>query len=212
LPTPINSDAFDAYFSVGNKGDAFFSSDRNEDNSDLYRVKGFYMSREDSALLAQQLEDRLDSLKRAEELEKQRLAEEANQSKLPVTPEDSLQWISENIDSSSLARVNYFYNKWELLKKNQQEQIDSFISNVARNTDYILVIGNADNIGTEGNNRIVAQRRANIVAEKLIDGGISPNQIIIRNNGSKSPIAKNDTSKGRAQNRRTDLYIIRWDN
>ena len=210
LPPPINSDGFDAYFSVGSSGDAFFSSDRNEDNSDIYRVKNFYLTAEDSILLAQQLEEKLDSLRRAEEIAKQALAE-ANRKKLPITHEDSLQWIVDNIDSSSLVRIHYFYNKWKLYKQDHKNEIKGFIPRISTN-DFVLVIGNADNIGSEGNNRIVAERRANQVKRELVDHGISENRIIVRNNGSEKPIATNENSKGRAENRRTDLYIIRWEN
>ena len=207
LPIPINSSGFDAYFSVGTTGDAFFSSDRNDDNSDLYKVSGFILSKEDSALLAQQQEAKMDSLRKAEELKRQQaLAEEK---KLPITSADSLTWIAENIDSTSLVRVNYFYNKWNLSKAKQVQKVEDFIQNVTP-SDYVLILGNADTIGSEYNNRVVAERRANKVAEDLIESGITRQRIIIRNNGSTQPIDTNPTPEGRAKNRRSDLYIIEW--
>lgn len=208
LPVPINSSGFEAYFSIGTTGDAFFSSDRNDDNSDLYKVSGFILSKEDSTLLAKQQEAWMDSLRRAEEelIKQQELAEEKQ---LPITAADSLRWIAENIDSTSLVRVHYFYNRWNLSKAKQIRKVEDFVQNVD-SSDYILIMGNADTIGSELNNRVVAERRAKKVAEDLMENGINRNRIIIQNNGSTQPVDTNSTPKGRAENRRSDLYIIEW--
>lgn len=72
----------------------------------------------------------------------------------------------------------------------------------------IVVEGHTDNVGTEEYNKALSVRRAQVVAEELIDRGI-PNTVRIYGAGSSEPIASNETEAGRAQNRRVDVVLVR---
>ncbi len=57
-------------------------------------------------------------------------------------------------------------------------------------------------------NTKLSQRRADAVREELIKRGINANRIIAKGFGEKQPVADNNTSEGRAQNRRTEFAIL----
>ncbi len=68
----------------------------------------------------------------------------------------------------------------------------------------LLLIGHADNSGPEDVNVRLSKERANAVAEELRSRGI--NVAGTGGQGSKSPIASNDTPEGRQLNRRVEIW------
>ncbi len=68
----------------------------------------------------------------------------------------------------------------------------------------LLLIGHADNSGPEDINTKLSKDRANVVADELRSRGI--NVAGTGGQGSKSPIASNDTLEGRQQNRRVEIW------
>jgi outer membrane protein OmpA-like peptidoglycan-associated protein/ABC-type nitrate/sulfonate/bicarbonate transport system substrate-binding protein len=73
---------------------------------------------------------------------------------------------------------------------------------------YIRVEGNTDNLGDEGWNQGLSERRAQAIVDYLISRGIDKDRLLARGNGSARPIATNKTIEGRARNRRTDVLFI----
>jgi outer membrane protein OmpA-like peptidoglycan-associated protein len=74
---------------------------------------------------------------------------------------------------------------------------------------YIRVEGNTDSTGDPAVNQALSQRRAQAIVDYLIMRGVPRNRLVARGNGSSKPVASDDTSQGRAQNRRTDILFIR---
>ena len=72
----------------------------------------------------------------------------------------------------------------------------------------IRVEGHTDWIGSDAYNQLLSERRANSVREYLIAKGIAPNRLIAVGYGESRPIADNNTTKGRAKNRRTEFTVI----
>jgi len=68
----------------------------------------------------------------------------------------------------------------------------------------LLLIGHSDNSGPEDDNVKLSKERANAVAEELRTRGI--NIAGTGGQGSKSPVATNDTPEGRQQNRRVEIW------
>jgi len=74
----------------------------------------------------------------------------------------------------------------------------------------IIVIGYTDNvpIGPElrqqgvDSNQQLSLKRAQTVANYLVSQGVNPNLVSAQGRGDADPVASNDTSQGRAQNRR----------
>ena len=56
-------------------------------------------------------------------------------------------------------------------------------------------------------NEVLSQKRAEAVMQYLITQGVKPDMISARGLGEAQPIASNDTTKGRAQNRRVEVAL-----
>ncbi len=72
----------------------------------------------------------------------------------------------------------------------------------------ILVAGYTCNIGPYGYNKVLSEKRAEAVANYLIQKGVSPKRIKIIGYGETRPKYSNKTAKGRSQNRRVEITII----
>ena len=72
----------------------------------------------------------------------------------------------------------------------------------------VQVIGHTDNTGTAAYNQDLSVRRANAVADVLLDGGVAFNRINAFGRGEDQPIASNLTEAGKAQNRRVEIVIL----
>jgi outer membrane protein OmpA-like peptidoglycan-associated protein len=81
----------------------------------------------------------------------------------------------------------------------QEMQADSQLS--------ATIIGHTDSIGTEQYNIGLSERRAQTVANYLMEGGISSDRLRVEGRGESEPVASNQTSEGRQQNRRVDITI-----
>lgn len=74
--------------------------------------------------------------------------------------------------------------------------------------DFIIAIsGHSDASGDESWNRLLSLARAQAVADYLVSAGIDPGRVQTFGQGSSMPIAANDTSEGRRQNRRIEFDL-----
>lgn len=71
----------------------------------------------------------------------------------------------------------------------------------------LLIEGHTDSRGTDAYNRDLSERRAEAVARALEERGISPDRVRPVGLGEGYPVASNDTSAGRQQNRRVEVVI-----
>ena len=69
----------------------------------------------------------------------------------------------------------------------------------------IGVEGHTDSVGSDGYNEDLSNRRAGAVERYLIEAGIDASRLAARGFGEAQPRTSNDTSGGRAQNRRVEL-------
>lgn len=65
--------------------------------------------------------------------------------------------------------------------------------------------GNTDNTGSEAHNVTLSLNRANSVKAYLVNAGVNANRLTTQGFGSSHPVASNDTSLGRSQNRRVEV-------
>lgn len=73
----------------------------------------------------------------------------------------------------------------------------------------IRIEGNTDNVGAAATNKALSLKRANAVADYLVNQHNMPrNRFIIVGNGPDKPVAENTTDEGKAKNRRTDFEIV----
>jgi outer membrane protein OmpA-like peptidoglycan-associated protein len=72
---------------------------------------------------------------------------------------------------------------------------------------YVDVVGHADSTGEAAYNQRLSERRADAVADMLVDRGVSSARIVARGMGERQPVASNETAEGRARNRRVEILI-----
>lgn len=71
----------------------------------------------------------------------------------------------------------------------------------------IRLVGHADAVGPDQYNDNLSLARAQAVATYLIGQGVDPARVAIEGRGERHPIAENDTSEGRARNRRIEIEL-----
>ncbi len=71
----------------------------------------------------------------------------------------------------------------------------------------VLIEGHTDSTGSDTTNLVLSQARADAVRVALMTRGISPSRIVATGLASSQPVATNDTSAGRQQNRRVEIII-----
>ncbi|MBL4744815.1 MAG: OmpA family protein [Flavobacteriaceae bacterium] len=74
-------------------------------------------------------------------------------------------------------------------------------------TTSVYIKGYTDNIGSRETNHWFGMQRAETIRQYLIKHGIPSLSIHAQSNGSKNPIASNNTYKGRAKNRRIEITL-----
>jgi outer membrane protein OmpA-like peptidoglycan-associated protein len=72
----------------------------------------------------------------------------------------------------------------------------------------IQIIGHTDNTGDAGYNQTLSERRANAVADVLLNAGVPFSRITAFGRGENDPVASNLSPEGRAQNRRVEIVIL----
>lgn len=71
----------------------------------------------------------------------------------------------------------------------------------------VLIEGHTDNVGSDGFNQSLSERRAASVQAALFERGVEASQISTVGKGEKTPVASNDSPAGRQQNRRVELVF-----
>lgn len=71
----------------------------------------------------------------------------------------------------------------------------------------VLIEGHTDNVGSDQSNQLLSQRRAESVRSYLVNRGVQANRVTTAGLGEGSPVASNDTTTGRQQNRRVEVII-----
>ena len=72
---------------------------------------------------------------------------------------------------------------------------------------FVKISGHTDNTGNESQNLSLSKRRADVVAEYLVDNGVAINRVDTFGLGSAKPIDANSNDRGRMKNRRVELLI-----
>ena len=71
----------------------------------------------------------------------------------------------------------------------------------------IQVGGYTDNVGGDDMNQTLSENRAGSVRDYLVQEGVATNSVSSRGYGNSLPVASNDNSSGRQQNRRVELLV-----
>lgn len=71
----------------------------------------------------------------------------------------------------------------------------------------VRIVGHTDSTGSDAINDPLSLDRAASTRSYLAARGVDPARIRIEGHGARQPIASNDTERGRAQNRRVEIYV-----
>jgi outer membrane protein OmpA-like peptidoglycan-associated protein len=71
----------------------------------------------------------------------------------------------------------------------------------------VAVGGYTDNVGTDQLNQGLSEQRASSVRDYLVQQGVPANSITANGFGNTLPVASNDNSAGRQENRRVELVV-----
>ena len=99
-------------------------------------------------------------------------------------------------------------------KSTFQEKSFAVLDNMAKVMNQFpnakfAIEGHTDSTGSDKVNDPLSNDRANAVREYLISKGISANRLSSQGFGSKNPIDDNKTAAGRANNRRTEIKLVK---
>ena len=102
-------------------------------------------------------------------------------------------------------------------KSNVKPQYFELLNNlkdfIEQNNYEVTIVGHTDSVGSNQYNFGLSRRRAESVKAKLLEFGLAEERIVgIEAMGEEQPIATNDTSEGRAQNRRVEFKLIQREN
>jgi outer membrane protein OmpA-like peptidoglycan-associated protein len=75
------------------------------------------------------------------------------------------------------------------------------------NKTLIVIAGHTDSVGTDANNQELSLRRASAVGQYLSGRAVASERMVINGYGESRPVASNETTEGRSQNRRVELTL-----
>jgi len=108
-----------------------------------------------------------------------------------------------------LTDVHYATDKHDLLAPSQRAIDTTLLVFLVDNPDVIIEISShTDNQASDSYNIKLSQRRADGVVKYLISKGIAPERLKPVGYGENKPRADNNTTEGRAENRRTEFKIL----
>ena len=88
----------------------------------------------------------------------------------------------------------------------QLEQVLKFLN--SNPTVRMEISGHTDNVGSLKLNTNLSQARAESVVQYLVERGIDPSRLDYKGYAFSQPVATNDTTEGRAKNRRVEFKIL----
>ena len=108
---------------------------------------------------------------------------------------------------AQLSGNNFKHNSAEVTSE-AVEQLERLAIFLRKNSQAkVEITGHTDSMGSAAYNQTMSEKRAQAVANVLVDKGIDASRITASGQGENSPIASNETKEGRQQNRRVDIVV-----
>jgi outer membrane protein OmpA-like peptidoglycan-associated protein len=120
----------------------------------------------------------------------------------------------ESINDGQAIKVTFesgilFATNSSTLSAASQNSLSSFATSLINNPDTdVKIYGHTDSTGSDAVNNPLSEKRAQAVYNFLISKGIAGSRLASQGLGSAQPVADNNTTAGRAQNRRVEVYIL----
>ncbi len=143
--------------------------------------------------------------KQAKELEEE--VPGAKVDKVETVDPETGETITESVTVTFDGGVLFEFGKASLTAASMAE-LDRMSSVFARYPDTdILIGGHTDDIGSDGVNQRLSEKRAASVADYLAAHNVARSRMQTTGYGESAPVASNATDAGRAQNRRVEVSI-----
>lgn len=112
------------------------------------------------------------------------------------------------ISGLNVGHVNFDFDKADV-KMGDKSELDELAAFLQKNASaYAMLVGFTDSVGSQEYNLGLSRRRAESVADYLVDNhGITRDRLVVNYYGKENPVAGNDTSEGRAKNRRVEIAV-----
>ncbi len=105
------------------------------------------------------------------------------------------------------SEVSFDFDSAEL-KYGFKHTLDKLAATIGKYDKTVVhVVGHTDSVGSASYNQKLSLRRAEAVAQYLIDRGVNPARVHVEGRGESSPRASNDTEAGRQLNRRVEIFL-----
>lgn len=96
----------------------------------------------------------------------------------------------------------------DVIKPDMRGVLDTFANSLRGDPNARLtIIGHTDSVGSPAVNDPLSLARARSVRDYLTERGVAPSRIAIEGRGEREPVADNSTERGRAQNRRVEIFL-----
>lgn len=175
---PVNSKAYDAYINVNSENEIYFSSKRGgKQYSDIYTTRVFF-------------EKVPEPIKEVVKVDSTAIEIEALKKKFV-----------------ELSLIHFKFDKSDI-QQGDVPILDEVTSLMLRRESVIVTLkGHTDAIGSEKYNQKLSEKRVKAARQWLIKKGIAENRISTEAFGKQRPVATNETTQGRAENRRVEIIV-----
>ncbi len=109
----------------------------------------------------------------------------------------------------SLHNIQFEFNSAELTA-DSRAGIVMLADFLEQNPDIsVELAGHTDNVGGDAYNKKLSSDRAEVVKAELIRNGIAATRLTAKGYGASKPLVENDTEAHRAENRRTEMVVVK---
>src|SRR5450631_4385346 len=108
-----------------------------------------------------------------------------------------------------LKNIFFDVNMYDL-KPASQIELDDVVKLLKENSLVSVQInGYTDNVGKPADNLLLSQNRAKSVVNYVKSKSVDPRRLSYKGYGEAQPVSPNNTETGRANNRRTELKVLK---
>ncbi|RKQ51056.1 type IX secretion system PorP/SprF family membrane protein [Roseivirga pacifica] len=106
----------------------------------------------------------------------------------------------------------YFATNQTKLLTNFRQELEALVEDISlEGKKYLIVVeGHTDSTGPYDLNQRLSLKRAQIIANFLLEAGISPDLIKVFGRGESLPLSENSSAAGRAINRRVEVRLVTY--
>lgn len=202
------------------QADEFVSeSDKRRNNLLLKaRTREAEQARAEAAAMGQRAESSAEQARRAEErarLANERAAEAEAYAERMAAKAEELEGEVQNLTTQqtdrglvlTLGNILFEFDKATIKSGADRtlERVAEFLNEYPDRK--VRVEGFTDDVGSDGYNQDLSERRARAIQTRLGELGVEKNRISTRGYGEEHPVADNDSEAGRLQNRRVEIVI-----